>query len=239
MALKLKLLPRSVLKFKSDIRFPSSVNGTSGIIVAKSGSVYTISLDLGFFTPVGSRYVNTTAPLAGGGPLSSDLTLSIIGAALTKTNDTNVTMTFGGAPTTALLAATSITLGWTGTLAVARGGTGDSGTAWTAYTPTLSAGAGTFTSATVSARYKTLGKTVFYEVQIVITTNGTASSFIQATLAINPVTASAYTASGFRSDGALVAGNFAASTINIFKYDGTYPGADGRTITVSGIYESA
>lgn len=46
------------------------------------------------------------------------------GAALTKADDTNVTMTLGGSPTTALLAATSLTLGWTGTLAVARGGTG-------------------------------------------------------------------------------------------------------------------
>lgn len=48
----------------------------------------------------------------------------VAGAALTRTNDTNVTLTLGGAPTTALLEATSLTLGWTGTLAVARGGTG-------------------------------------------------------------------------------------------------------------------
>lgn len=46
------------------------------------------------------------------------------GAALTKSDDTNVTLTLGGTPTTALLVATSLTLGWTGTLSVARGGTG-------------------------------------------------------------------------------------------------------------------
>lgn len=46
------------------------------------------------------------------------------GAALTRTNDTNVTLTLGGTPATALLQATSITAGWAGTLAVARGGTG-------------------------------------------------------------------------------------------------------------------
>lgn len=46
---------------------------------------------------------------------------SITGAAaLTKVNDTNVTLTLGGAPGTALLAATSIAAGWTGTLANAR-----------------------------------------------------------------------------------------------------------------------
>lgn len=46
------------------------------------------------------------------------------GEALTKTDDTNVTLTLGGSPSTALLAATSITVGWTGQLDVARGGTG-------------------------------------------------------------------------------------------------------------------
>jgi len=46
------------------------------------------------------------------------------GSALTRTNDTNVTLTLGGTPATALLRAASITVGWTGTLAPSRGGTG-------------------------------------------------------------------------------------------------------------------
>lgn len=45
-------------------------------------------------------------------------------AALTKTDDTNVTLTLGGTPATALLHAASITVGWTGTLSGTRGGTG-------------------------------------------------------------------------------------------------------------------
>jgi hypothetical protein len=45
-------------------------------------------------------------------------------SALTKTDDTNVTLTLGGTPSTALLQATSLTLGWSGQLAIARGGTG-------------------------------------------------------------------------------------------------------------------
>lgn len=48
----------------------------------------------------------------------------ITGAALSKVDDTNVTLTLGGAPTTALLRAASITAGWTGTLAYSRGGLG-------------------------------------------------------------------------------------------------------------------
>jgi hypothetical protein len=48
------------------------------------------------------------------------------GSALTKADDTNVTLTLGGSPNTALLNAASITVGWTGQLAVPRGGTGSS-----------------------------------------------------------------------------------------------------------------
>lgn len=41
-------------------------------------------------------------------------------SALTKIDDTNVTLTLGGSPNTSLLAATSLTLGWAGTLADSR-----------------------------------------------------------------------------------------------------------------------
>lgn len=52
------------------------------------------------------------------------LPADIGGSALTATNDTNVTLTLGGSPSTALLNAASVTVGWSGTLAVGRGGTG-------------------------------------------------------------------------------------------------------------------
>lgn len=55
----------------------------------------------------------------------------VTGAALTAANDTNVTLTLGGTPSTALLRAASLTMGWTGTLANSRGGTG-TGTSFTA-----------------------------------------------------------------------------------------------------------
>jgi hypothetical protein len=49
-------------------------------------------------------------------------------AALTKTDDANVTLTLGGSPTNALLQATSLTLGWTGVLSTTRGGLNASST---------------------------------------------------------------------------------------------------------------
>lgn len=53
----------------------------------------------------------------------------ITGAALTKVDDTNVTLTLGGTPATALLRASSITVGWSGQLGLTRGGTNASLTA--------------------------------------------------------------------------------------------------------------
>ncbi len=50
----------------------------------------------------------------------SDHSHAITTAALTKTDDTNVTLTLGGTPASSLLKAVSLTLGWTGTLADSR-----------------------------------------------------------------------------------------------------------------------
>ncbi len=50
-------------------------------------------------------------------------------SALTEVNDTNVTMTLGGTPATALLQSVSMTLGWTGQLSLLRGGSNASLTA--------------------------------------------------------------------------------------------------------------
>lgn len=68
-------------------------------------------------------------------------------SALTKANDTNVTLTLGGTPATALLQAVSLTLGWTGTLSVARGGVG-AGTL-TAHAVLLGEGTSTLGFATI------------------------------------------------------------------------------------------
>jgi hypothetical protein len=51
--------------------------------------------------------------------------------ALTKTDDTNVTLTLGGNASTSLLRAASITVGWAGILAPSRGGTNNGFTAFT------------------------------------------------------------------------------------------------------------
>lgn len=85
-----------------------------GALVLRNGAFGTIqpttlSVDQTYTLP------NATGTIA----LTSDIT-PITPAALTKVDDTNVTLTLGGSPSAALLAATSLTLGWTGTLADSR-----------------------------------------------------------------------------------------------------------------------
>lgn len=77
-------------------------------------------------------------------------------AALTKTDDTNVTLTLGGTPTTALLKSVSLTLGWTGILAASRGGTANGFTAFSG--PTTSTK--TFTLPNASATILTTNSVV-------------------------------------------------------------------------------
>lgn len=63
----------------------------------------------------------TSEYLRGDGSLATFPTIpSVTPSALTKVDDTNVTLTLGGTPSTALLQAVSLTLGWTGTLADSR-----------------------------------------------------------------------------------------------------------------------
>jgi len=57
------------------------------------------------------------------------ISITSLGTPLTRVNDTNVTLTLTGFPSTALVNATEITVGWSGLLALARGGTNKNMTA--------------------------------------------------------------------------------------------------------------
>lgn len=78
--------------------------------------------------PIGSATVTPIITFDAKGRLTSVTSATVTPAAssitgtgdLTKVDDTNVTLTLGGTPTGSLLKATSITVGWTGTLALSR-----------------------------------------------------------------------------------------------------------------------
>lgn len=77
-----------------------------------------------------------------------------------------------------------------GTAAVSQGGTGDTGTAWTSYTPTLTCSSGSVGSATVTGRYKALGKTTHVWISVLITSLGTCgTNFYVSVPTTNPASA--------------------------------------------------
>lgn len=95
--------------------YPLSTN-PSGFITASALTPYlTITLAASTYYPIPTGTVSQY--IRGDGTLATFPTIpTITPAALTKTDDTNVTLTLGGTPATALLQSTSLTLGWTGTL---------------------------------------------------------------------------------------------------------------------------
>jgi hypothetical protein len=113
---------------------------------------------------------------------------------------------------------------------------------WITYTPTVTSGAGSLTTKSAVGRYRRQGKTVDVEIVITITTNGTGSSSIKATV---PFTSANFTtvlwAGRILTAGTACTGSVSTSDtlVSIVTYNNTYPGSDGAVIAVSGSYECA
>ncbi len=125
---------------------------------------------------------------------------------------------------------------------IASGGTNDSGTAWSAYTPTITAQTGTATTVTATGRSKTIGKTVFVQATITITSVGTASGVLFATLPFTAVTGPIQVLSGVESavtgktcKAFLTSG---ATQATITFYDNTSVWANSNVVSFTGVYEA-
>lgn len=115
---------------------------------------------------------------------------------------------------------------------------------WTTYTPTLTCASGTLTSATASGRYNAVGKTVFIELTITVTTNGTCATAIRATFpsGLAPAADNRYVLSGISTlNGNMLYGLAipSSSFFNIKKYENSYPAADSAVLVLTGVYEAS
>jgi len=169
----------------------ASIINTGAVTVSKINGV-AISL-AGSFTTSGAFTVtqtytgatSVTFPTSGILATTSQLPTP---AALTQANDTNVTLTLGGTPATALLQATSITAGWTGTLSGTRGGTG------------VNNGASTMTyggSVTFSGAFTTTF-TVTATTSVTLPTSGTLATTSQVITNVSQASSSATLAANSR-----------------------------------------
>jgi hypothetical protein len=118
--------------------------------------------------------------------------------------------------------------------------------AWTAYTPSIFPGSGSFTTASATGRYLAIGKTLFVNLVVTITTNGTAGLFVAATLPLpfttraQPVTFPTSCVFAGRENavtGTMLAGRIPSSSslLQIWNYDlfTSYPGGNGRVLYVN------
>lgn len=118
-------------------QFPALTGDLTTIANACATTLATVNSNIGAFgsatqcvtITVNAKGLITAASQTTCAPLATSIASP---AALTKTDDTNITLALGGTPATALLRATSLTLGWTGTLATSRGGLGGAPTPTTA-----------------------------------------------------------------------------------------------------------
>jgi hypothetical protein len=105
---------------------------------------------------------------------------------------------------------------------------------------TIAASAGTLTTASATWRYTKVGNRVLYDVTATITTNGTGSGLIVITGM--PFLPAGLSVGAARMNGnigcvATAFNNAGTAQINVAKYDGTYPGASGEVIRITGHYD--
>lgn len=115
------------------------------------------------------------------------------------------------------------------------------GAPWLVWTPTVTPSSGSFTTASATGGYQVIGKFVYFNLTINITTVGTASGSMSVPLPIGTAargsiaTASEFAVVGFMGYGRIQPGSTLISSIN--KYDNTSYITAGAVIVITGFYE--
>jgi len=115
---------------------------------------------------------------------------------------------------------------------------------WFSYTPSVSAGTGSFTTVSATGKYKISGHICFASMTITITTNGTAANYTLASLPATAHITPVYSFFGRETlvTGKMLQGQVTGSRVNdvfIRDYTNAYCGGNGYLLNVSGWYEIA
>jgi hypothetical protein len=230
---------QSAIQIAGSNHYRNAMLLTSGSVVSNGwldySSAINILLDKGSHTngiALGGTYTSY-ALYVGSGP---NFSVTGAGAVVAASLTIGTTVLNSSSLTTGSLALTT-------PLPQSSGGTGDNSAAFTTFSPTLTPGSGSFTTASATGRYQKLGRKVFVEINIVITTNNTAAGNI--TVGALPFTSAAsggwaLVAKEVVATGAIGAMHIGtgATTGILQSATGGYLGGSGQTIYISGWYES-
>ena len=106
---------------------------------------------------------------------------------------------------------------------------------WTTYTPTVTASSGTFTTVSATGNYSVVGHVAHVNMEITITTKGTAGGFLFATLPFTATGAAVgcgreNAVTGHQLQGLVDSG---LARVTILRYDGTTVIVDGYVLKLS------
>lgn len=110
---------------------------------------------------------------------------------------------------------------------------------WATYAPVVTAGAGAITAYTASGRYNQIGKLVFVQIDVTVTTNGTGAGDVIVTLPVAAQGASVLHGREVSVGGKMLQGQVAGTVVLVYNYDNTYPAGNGYRLVLSGSYEAA
>jgi len=114
--------------------------------------------------------------------------------------------------------------------------------AWNAWSPTISAASGSFTTVSASGRYAQAGKLVYYHLTVSVTDKGTSTS-LQFSLPVTSNASAGYSIGWGRESTAvgkmLNVYRISTTTAKVFTYDNSECNVNGYTLQLSGFYEAA
>lgn len=220
----------------STATWPSVATGTGTILRADGTNWVATTATYPTTTTVNQILFSSSTNVIGGITTGNNGVLITSGAGVPSISSTIPTAT-----QTNITQLGTITAGvWTGTtIAVANGGTGDTGTAYTATSPAITCGSGTITSASSTLRTKQIGKTTFFNWTVVITTNGTCAVSLTTATGIVSVVNNHFAGRDLTAGTQLLCNITTSSgVLTMLTAAGSYPGADGKTLTCNGTYEN-